>query len=130
MNFASGQHSAIRSAMKTSFGVLFTSTDLPRGGQLALQQPVPEQEAHLAVVEPDLAERLGGVVRADLHAEVAQVELLRRVDLRVAVEQHAQQRRAGADAAHHEGRPGQQAVARLAGLALAALGLGRARRSS
>ena len=62
MNFASGQHSAIRSAMKTSFGVLLTSSDLPRGGELALQQPVPQQEPHLAVVEPDLAERLRRVV--------------------------------------------------------------------
>ena len=124
MNFASGQHSRDQVGDEDVVRRLVHQHRLARGDQLALEQPVPEQEAHLPVVEPDLAEGLGRVVRADLHAQVAQVELLRRVDLRVAVEQHAQQRRAGADAAHHERRRDEQAVAGLAGLAPAALGLG------
>ena len=100
--------------MKTSFGVLLTRISLPAAAELAVQQPVPEQEAQLLLVEPDLAQRLDRVVGLDLDGEVAQVQLLRRVDLRVAVEQHAQQRRARADAAHHERRRDQQPVARLA----------------
>ena len=97
---------------------------LARGGQLAVQQPVPEQEAQLLLLQPDLAERLGRVVRLDLDRHVAQVQLLRRVDARVAVEQHAQQGRARAHAAHHEHGRLQQPVARLAGRAPAAPHLG------
>ena len=97
--------------MKTSLGVLVTSRGLPRAGQLALQHAVPQQVLEPLLVEPHLLHRALDPLVSRSTAEVAQVDLVRAVDLRVAVEQHAQQRRARAQRAHDEAGLLEQAVA-------------------
>jgi len=84
---------------------------LAAGGQLAVQHPVPEQVLEAALVQADLLHRGPRPLRGDGDAEVAEVQLLRGVDLGVAVEQHAQQRRARAQGAQDEGRRGDEPLA-------------------
>ena len=88
--------------------------DEPRlagAGELALQDAVPQQVLEPLLVEPHLLHRALDPLGVEADGEVAQVDLVRAVDLRVAVEQHAQQRRARAQRAHHEAGLLEQAVA-------------------
>ena len=118
--------------MKTSLGVLVTSLRLAAARQLAMQDPVPQQVLEPRLVEPHLLHRALGPLRAELHPHVAQVDLVRAVDLRVAVEHHPQQRRARAQRAHDEpGRADQPvAAADLPRARASGRAAGRARRSS
>ena len=84
---------------------------LAAAGQLAVQHAVPQQVLEPLLVEPHLLHRALDPLRLEVDPEVAEVDLVGAVDLRVAVEQHAQQRRARAQRAHDEAGLLEQAVA-------------------
>src|SRR5690606_530665 len=64
---------------------------LARRGELALEDAVPEKVFQLLGVQTEEVDRLLRERALDTYAEVAQVKLVRCADLRVAVEDHAQQ---------------------------------------
>ena len=111
MKRASGQQARSRSAMKTLFGVLSTIIRLPLPASSRCSTRSHSRYSSPSASEPELAHGALGPLRVELHGHVAQVQLVRRVELRVAVEQHAQERRARAQRAEDERRPLQQPVA-------------------
>ena len=104
MKRASGHASRRRSTMKTLLGVLSAMIDLPLAASSRCSRRSHSRYSAALVVEPELLHRALRPLLVEVHGDVAQVQLVRRADLRVAVEQHAQQRRARAQRADHEHR--------------------------